>query len=98
VIIHDLYIYLTSETADLLNVPIGVDTTKKLGLQVHVVEVIDDLFPVGLRYKCYVSYTRISEVNRVQKVKRNSVLCYGTLYFDFPYEIKYKKVPRSRCP
>ena len=30
------------------NLPIGVHTTEKLGLQVHVVEVIDDLIPVGL--------------------------------------------------
>ena len=30
------------------NAPVGVDTTEKLRLQVHVVEVVDDLVPVGL--------------------------------------------------
>lgn len=31
-----------------MNVPIGVNTTEQLGGEVHVVEVIDDLVPVGL--------------------------------------------------
>lgn len=31
-----------------INVPIGIDTTEQLGGEVHVVEVIDNLVPVGL--------------------------------------------------
>lgn len=30
------------------NVPIGINTTEQLGGEVHVVEVIDNLIPVGL--------------------------------------------------
>lgn len=36
-----------------LNVPVSVDTTEKFGLQVHVIEVVDNFFPVGLRQSKY---------------------------------------------